>query len=148
MRSIMRTHSTSTAEAIADRKWWVVDLEDVVLGRAATKIASVLRGKHKATFTPHMDDGDSVIVINASKVKLTGAKWDDKIYYRHTNYSGGIKSATAREMNERNPEEMIRLAVKGMLPRGPLGRAQLGNLKIYAGAEHPHAAQAPQALSV
>jgi large subunit ribosomal protein L13 len=144
----MRTHSTSTAEAIADRKWWVVDLEDVVLGRAATKIASVLRGKHKATFTPHMDDGDSVIVINASKVKLTGAKWDDKIYYRHTNYSGGIKSATAREMNERNPEEMIRLAVKGMLPRGPLGRAQLGNLKIYAGAEHPHAAQAPQALSV
>jgi large subunit ribosomal protein L13 len=95
-----------------------------------------------------MDDGDSVIVINASKVKLTGAKWDDKIYYRHTNYSGGIKSATAREMNERNPEEMIRLAVKGMLPRGPLGRAQLGNLKIYAGAEHPHAAQAPQALSV
>jgi len=144
----MRTHSTSTAEAIADRKWWIVDLEDVVLGRAATKIASVLRGKHKPTFTPHMDDGDCVIVINADKVKLTGAKWDNKIYYRHTNFPGGIKSATAREMNERKPEEIIRLAVKGMLPRGPLGRAQLGKLKIYAGAEHPHAAQTPKALSV
>ena len=144
----MRTHSTSTAEAIADRKWWIVDMEGVVLGRAATKIASVLRGKHKPTFTPHINDGDGVIVINADKVKLTGAKWDNKIYYRHTNYSGGIKSATAREMNERNPEEIIRLAVKGMLPRGPLGRAQLGMLKIYASAEHPHAGQTPAELAI
>lgn len=144
----MRTHSTSTAEALADRTWWIIDMEDVVLGRAATKIASVLRGKHKPTFTPHMNDGDGVIVINAAKLKLTGAKWDDKIYYRHTNFPGGIKSATAREMNERNPEEIVRLAVKGMLPRGPLGRAQLSMLKIYAGAEHPHAGQTPKALSI
>jgi large subunit ribosomal protein L13 len=140
----MRTRSTTTAEAIANRKWWIIDLEDVVLGRAATRIANVLRGKHKPTFTPHIDDGDFVIVINADKVKLTGAKWSDKIYYRHTNFPGGIKSATARQMNERHPAELIRLAVFGMIPKGPLGRAQISKLKIYAGAEHPHTAQNPQ----
>ncbi|MBM4292512.1 MAG: 50S ribosomal protein L13 [Deltaproteobacteria bacterium] len=140
----MRTRSTTTAEAIANRKWWILDLEDVVLGRAATRIANVLRGKHKPTFTPNIDDGDFVIVINADKVKLTGTKWSDKIYYRHTNFPGGIKSATAREMNQRHPDEIIRLAVFGMIPKGPLGRAQISKLKIYAGAAHPHVAQNPQ----
>ena len=140
----MRTRSTPVAEAIANRKWWVIDLEDQVLGRAATQIASLLRGKNKPTFTPHIDDGDFVVIVNAEKVKLTGRKWDNKIYYHHTGYVGGLKSATATEMRERNPEEMIRLAVKGMLPRGPLGRAQLKKLKIYTGGEHPHSAQNPQ----
>jgi large subunit ribosomal protein L13 len=144
----MRTRSTPVAEAIENRKWWVVDLEGQVLGRAASKIAHVLRGKHKPTFTPHINDGDCVVVINAEKVALTGKKWDDKMYHRHTGYVGGLKSSTASEVRDRHPEDLIRLAVKGMLPRGPLGRAQLRNLKIYAGAEHPHAAQTPEALTL
>lgn len=143
----MRTRSTPVAEAIENRKWWVVDLEGQVLGRAASQIAHVLRGKHKPTFTPHINDGDYVIVINADKVALTGKKWDDKMYYRHTGYVGGLKSATASELRDRHPEDIIKLAVKGMLPRGPLGRAQLRNLKIYAGAEHPHGAQTPEQLT-
>lgn len=144
----MRTRSTPVAEAIENRKWWVVDLEGQILGRAASQIAHVLRGKHKPTFTPHINDGDYVIVINADKVALTGKKWSDKMYYRHTGYVGGLKSATASELRDRHPEDIIRLAVKGMLPRGPLGRAQLRNLKIYAGAEHPHTAQTPAALEL
>ena len=144
----MRTRSTPVAEAIENRKWWVVDLDGQVLGRAASKIAHVLRGKHKPTFTPHVNDGDYVIVINADKVALTGKKWDDKIYYRHTGYVGGLKSATATEVRDRHPEDLIRLAVKGMLPRGPLGRAQLRNLKVYAGAEHPHSAQTPDPMTL
>lgn len=144
----MRTRSTPVAEAIENRKWWVVDLEGQVLGRAASQIAHVLRGKHKPTFTPHINDGDYVIVINADKVALTGKKWSDKMYYRHTGYVGGLKSANASELRDRHPEDLIRLAVKGMLPRGPLGRAQLRNLKIYAGAEHPHTAQTPAALEL
>jgi large subunit ribosomal protein L13 len=144
----MRTRSTPVAEAIENRKWWVVDLNGQVLGRAASKIAHVLRGKHKPTFTPHINDGDYVIVINADKVALTGKKWDDKMYYRHTGYVGGLKSATATEVRNRHPEDLIRLAVKGMLPRGPLGRAQLRNLKIYAGAEHPHSAQTPEPMTL
>ena len=144
----MRTRSTPVAEAIENRKWWVVDLEGQVLGRAASKIAHVLRGKHKPTFTPHINDGDCIVVINAEKVALTGKKWDDKMYHRHTGYVGGLKSSTASEVRDRHPEDLIRLAVKGMLPRGPLGRAQLRNLKIYTGAEHPHAAQTPEALTL
>jgi large subunit ribosomal protein L13 len=144
----MRTHSTSTAEAIAQRKWWLIDLEGQVLGRAATRIAHILRGKHKATFTPHIDDGDFVVVINVDKVSLTGNKWENKVYYHHTGYVGGLKSATAREVRERCPEDLIINAVKGMLPRGPLGRAQLKKLKAYAGGEHPHVAQAPQAINI
>ena len=144
----MRTRSTPVAEAIENRKWWVVDLDGQVLGRAASKIAHVLRGKHKPTFTPHINDGDYVIVINADKVALTGKKWDDKMYYRHTGYVGGLKSATATEVRNRHPEDLIRLAVKGMLPRGPLGRAQLRNMKIYAGAEHPHSAQTPEPMTL
>jgi large subunit ribosomal protein L13 len=144
----MRTCSIFVAEAIENRKWWVVDLEGQILGRAASQIAHILRGKHKPTFTPHVNDGDYVIVINADKVALSGKKWSDKIYYRHTGYVGGLKSATATEVRERRPEDLIKLAVKGMLPRGPLGRAQLRNLKIYAAAEHPHAAQTPTALTL
>jgi large subunit ribosomal protein L13 len=144
----MRTRSTPVAEAIENRKWWVVDLDGQVLGRAASKIAHVLRGKHKPTFTPHINDGDYVIVINADKVALTGKKWDDKMYYRHTGYVGGLKSATATEVRNRHPEDLIRLAVKGMLFCGPLGRAQLRNLKIYAGAEHPHSAQTPEPMTL
>ena len=144
----MRTRSTPVAEAIENRKWWVVDLEGQILGRAASQIAHILRGKHKPTFTPHVNDGDYVIVINADKIKLTGKKWDNKIYYRHTGFVGGLKSATATELHNRHPEEIIRLAVKGMLPRGPLGRAQLRNLKIYASAEHPHSAQTPAVLNL
>ncbi len=144
----MRTRSTPVAEAIENRKWWVVDLEGQILGRAASQIAHVLRGKHKPTFTPHVNDGDYVIVINADKVALTGNKWDNKVYYRHTGYVGGLKSTTATELRDRHPEDIIRLAVKGMLPRGPLGRAQLRNLKVYAGGEHPHSAQTPEQLTL
>ena len=144
----MRTRSTPVAEAIENRKWWVVDLNGQVLGRAASQIAHILRGKHKPTFTPHVNDGDYVIVVNAEKVTLTGNKWNDKMYHRHTGYVGGLKSSTASEVRDRHPEDLIRLAVKGMLPRGPLGRAQLRNLKIYAGAEHPHSAQTPEPLTL
>jgi large subunit ribosomal protein L13 len=144
----MYTRSTTVAEANDDRKWWVVDLDNVTLGRAATRIAHILRGKHKVTYTPHVDDGDFVIVLNADKVHLTGNKWEKKRYYRHTGFVGGLKSATAAEVRVRHPDFIVRKAVKGMLPRGPLGRQQLRKLKIYAGAEHPHAAQQPQALEL
>lgn len=144
----MYTRSTTTEEAAADRKWWIVDLAEQPVGRAATQIASVLRGKHKPTFTPHIDDGDFVVAINADKIKFTGNKWAQKNYYRHTGYVGGLKEATATEMLERNPTAIIEKAVKGMLPRGPLGRAQLKKLKVYTGADHPHAAQQPQSMSL
>ena len=144
----MYTRSTPVAEAIADRKWWIVDLEGKTVGRAATRIAHILRGKHKVTYTPHVDDGDYVVVINAAKVKFTGKKWDDKTYYRHTGYVGGLKERTATELLEIHPEEIIRKAVKGMLARGPLGRAQLKKLKIYVGSEHPHTAQQAEVLEL
>jgi large subunit ribosomal protein L13 len=144
----MYTRSTTVAEANANRKWWVVDLENETLGRAATRIAHILRGKHKVTYTPHVDDGDFVIVLNAEKVHLTGNKWENKRYYRHTGYVGGLKEATAAEVRERHPDFIIRKAVKGMLPRGPLGRQQLRKLKIYTGSEHPHVAQQPQTLKL
>ena len=115
---------------------------------AAARIAHVLRGKHKTTFTPHIDDGDFIVVVNVDKVRLTGNKLEDKKYYRHSGYPGGIKSATAAELLAKKPESILRIAVKGMLPKGPLGRAQLKKLKIYAGAEHPHAAQQPEALDL
>ena len=144
----MRTHSTSTAEAREAAKWWIIDMKGQTLGRAATQIASVLRGKHKPTFTPHIDDGDFVVAINVAEVNLTGRKWQNKRYYKHTGFVGGLKEATASEMRERHPEELLRRAVKGMLPSGPLGRAQLRKLKIFAGAEHKHEAQQPQELSL
>lgn len=131
-----------------EHKWHVVDAEGQTLGRMASEIASILRGKHKPTFTPHMDTGDFVIVINASKVNLTGNKLQDKLYYRHSGYPGGLRSMTAGKLRSKFPDRMIELAVKGMLPKGPLGRKQLKKLKVYAGSEHPHAAQAPTTLEL
>ncbi|MCW5829144.1 MAG: 50S ribosomal protein L13 [Deltaproteobacteria bacterium] len=131
-----------------ERKWWVVDAEDVVLGRLATRVANVLRGKHKAAYTPHTDAGDFVIVVNASKVKLTGNKLNDKMYHWYSGYVGGLKSANARQMLDRRPEEVIEVAVKRMMNRTPLNRQLLTKLKVYAGPEHPHAVQNPQKLEL
>lgn len=128
------------------RNWYVIDAEGVNLGRLATKVATVLRGKHKPTYTPHIDCGDCVIVINAEKVNLTGNKLNDKIYYNHSGYTGGLRERTAKEMIEKYPVEMIERAVKGMLPKGRLGRQMYTKLFVYAGNEHPHAAQKPQEL--
>lgn len=130
------------------RDWYVVDATGKTLGRLATEIASRLRGKHKPEYTPHVDTGDYIIVINAAKVAVTGKKREDKIYYRYTGYVGGLKEATFNEMVERHPEQIIELAVKGMLPKGPLGRAMYRKLKVYAGSEHNHAAQQPQVLDI
>ncbi|MXQ54658.1 50S ribosomal protein L13 [Shimazuella alba] len=126
-----------------DQKWYVVDAAGKTLGRLATEVATLLRGKHKPTYTPHIDTGDFVIVINSSQINLTGKKLDQKRYYRHSGFPGGLKSVTAGELRASRPERMIELAVKGMLPKGPLGRSQLKKLKVYAGAEHPHQAQQP-----
>ena len=128
------------------REWWVIDAEGVNLGRLATKVATVLRGKHKPTYTPHIDVGDYVIVINASKVNLTGNKLDDKIYYDHSRYTGGLRERTARKMRDDYPVEMIERAVKGMLPKGRLGRQMYKKLFVYAGSEHPHMAQKPKEM--
>jgi large subunit ribosomal protein L13 len=144
----MYTRSTTSEEAIADRKWWIIDVADQPVGRVASKIATILRGKHKPTYTPHMDDGDFIVAINADKIKFTGNKWADKIYYRHTGYVGGIKAMTATELNDRHPTAVLEKAVKGMLPRGPLGRAQLKKLKVYTGVEHPHVAPQPESLTL
>lgn len=130
------------------RDWFVVDLEDVVLGRAATEIARVLRGKHKAIYTPSVDTGDFVIVLNADKIKLTGNKLADKKYYHHTGYPGGIKEINAEKLLEKKPEMLVQSAVKGMLPKNKLGRKMFSKLKVYAGGEHPHAAQKPQELKL
>jgi large subunit ribosomal protein L13 len=131
-----------------NRRWYVVDAGGQVLGRMATQIAVRLRGKHKPIFTPHLDTGDFIVVVNAEKVKLTGGKMDKKMYHRHTGYMGGLKSMNARTMLEKKPEEVIRLAVKRMLPRNKLGRQQLKKLKIYAGPDHPHQAQSPEELNL
>lgn len=131
-----------------NRNWLVVDAKDQRLGRLATRIADSLRGKTKPDFTPHIDTGDFVIVVNADRVAVTGKKMEDKIYYRHTGYPGGLKQRTLGQMLEKKPEEVLRLAVKGMLPKNRLGRAQLKKLKIYAGPEHPHAAQKPQEMNL
>jgi large subunit ribosomal protein L13 len=131
-----------------EREWYVVDATDLTLGRLATQIASVLRGKHKPEYTPYEDVGDFVVVINAEKVQVTGRKLDQKEYYHHTGYPGGIKSITLRKQLQKHPERVIEHAVKGMLPRGPLGRRQFKKLKVYAGAEHPHQAQSPKLLPI
>ena len=131
-----------------ERKWYVVDAEGCTLGRLASKVASVLRGKNKPVFTPHVDTGDYVIVINADKIKVTGKKMDQKIYYSHSDYVGGMKEATLREKMAKKPEDVITLAVKGMLPKGPLGRAMIKKLHVYAGPEHNHAAQKPEVLEL
>jgi len=142
-----KTHSTKTAEI--EKKWVVIDGTGLVVGRLASIIALRLRGKHKPTYTPHMDDGDNIIVINAEKVVFTGKKREDKVYYHYTGFQGGIKERTARFiLDGRFPERVVEKAVERMLPRGPLGRKQLGNLRVYKGAEHPHEAQQPVALDV
>lgn len=130
-----------------ERKWYVVDADGQTLGRLASEIAKVLRGKNKPVYTPHIDTGDYVIVVNADKVKVTGKKLDQKIYYRHSEYVGGMKETTLREMMSKKPEKVIELAVKGMLPKGPLGRAMIKKLHVYAGPEHNHAAQKPEVLT-
>ncbi|HAG95733.1 MAG: 50S ribosomal protein L13 [Pseudomonadales bacterium] len=131
-----------------ERDWYVVDATDKTLGRLATEIARRLRGKHKPVYTPHVDTGDYIVVINAEKVRVTGNKRTDKMYYRHTEYPGGIKEISFDKLMDRKPEQAIEKAVKGMMPRNPLGRAMLGKLKVYAGAEHPHAAQQPKELAL
>ena len=142
----MKTYSAKPGEI--QRDWYIVDAEGKTLGRLATVIAERLRGKGKAVFTPHVDTGDFVIVVNAEKIAVTGNKLDEKMYYRHSGYPGGLRERTLREQLERRPTEVLRKAVKGMLPRNKLARRQLVKLKIYAGPEHPHAAQAPTPLEV
>ena len=140
----MKSYMASTANV--ERKWYVVDATDQTLGRLTSEIAKVLRGKHKPTYTPHIDTGDYVIVINAEKIKVTGKKLDQKIYYHHSDYVGGMKETTLKEMLAKKPENVITLAVKGMLPKGPLGRSMAKKLHVYAGPEHNHAAQKPEVL--
>ena len=141
----MKTFMASPATI--DRKWYVVDATDMTLGRLASEVAKILRGKNKAIFTPHMDCGDNVIVINAAKVKVTGKKLDQKIYYHHSDYVGGMKETTLKEKLAKKPEQVIELAVKGMLPKGPLGRQMYSKLHVYAGPEHNQQAQKPEVLT-
>ena len=146
-RAFAATKSVSADEV--ERRWYVVDAQDLVLGRMSTKIASVLRGKHKPTFTPHSDTGDHVIVINAEKVVLTGRKREQKTYYRHSGYMGGIKSITADKLlASAHADRVVRAAVRGMLPRNSLGRQMLSKLRVYSGPDHPHASQKPEELSI
>lgn len=142
----MKTFSAKSHEV--KRDWFVVDASDKVLGRLATEIARRLRGKHKAEYTPHVDTGDYIIVTNAEKVTVTGRKFKDKMYYRHTGYPGGIKSDSFEKLQARNPVRIIELAVKGMLPKNPLGREMYRKLKVYVGSEHPHTAQQPKQLDI
>lgn len=142
----MKTHMPSKKTLEQERKWYIVDLQNQVLGRQAARIAHVLRGKHKPEFTPFLDCGDFVVVINAEKVRLTGRKMDQKVYYRHSGYPGGIRANTAAELLDKHPTRVIQIAVKGMLPKGALGRQMLRKLKVYSGSEHPHQAQMPQPL--
>jgi len=142
----MKTYMPSAATI--ERKWYVVDATGHTLGRLTSEIAAILRGKKKPTFTPFLDTGDYVIVVNADKIKVTGNKLKDKIYYNHSKYPGGMRETTLAEMLAKKPEEVIRLAVKGMLPKGPLGRSMIKKLHVYAGPEHPHAAQKPENLEI
>ena len=133
--------------ATIDRKWYVVDATGYTLGRLATEVATILRGKNKPIFTPHIDTGDYVIIVNAEKIKVTGKKMEQKIYYNHSDYVGGMKETTLATMLEKKPTMVLERAIKGMLPKGPLGRQMIGKLHIYAGNEHPHAAQQPEEIS-
>ena len=139
--------SFMASPATIERKWYVVDATDMTLGRLASEVAKVLRGKNKPTFTPHIDTGDYVIVVNAEKIKVTGKKLDQKVYYHHSEYVGGMKETTLREMLAKKPEKVIELAVKGMLPKGPLGREMYTKLYVYAGPDHMHQAQKPETLT-
>ncbi|MXZ55610.1 MAG: 50S ribosomal protein L13 [Gammaproteobacteria bacterium] len=142
----MKTVSTRTQDVVHD--WYVVDASQYTLGRLAAALAHRLRGKHKPQYTPHVDAGDYIVVVNAEQVRVTGRKETDKVYYRHTGYPGGIKSRTLQEMREKRPEQIIQRAVKGMLPRNPLGRQVARKLKVYRGSEHPHTAQQPRVLTL
>ena len=142
MKSFMASPST------IERKWYVVDATGHTLGRLASEIASILRGKNKPTYTPHIDTGDYVIVVNADKIQVTGKKLDQKVYYNHSDYVGGMKETTLKEKMAKKPEDVIRLAVKGMLPKGPLGREMITKLHVYAGADHKHQAQKPEVLEI
>ncbi|TVQ28352.1 MAG: 50S ribosomal protein L13 [Wenzhouxiangella sp.] len=142
----MKTYSARPQDI--RRQWHLIDAEGKTLGRLATEVARRLRGKHKPEYTPHIDTGDYVVIINAEKIAVTGRKMTDKVYYRHTGFIGNLKSITLEKLLARRPERVIQQAVKGMMPRGPLGRAMLGKLKVYAGSEHPHAAQQPQLLEL
>lgn len=141
----MKTYMASPEKI--ERKWYVVDAADYTLGRLASEVAKVLRGKNKPTFTPHVDTGDYVIIVNAEKVNVTGKKLDQKIYYHHSDYVGGMKETTLKEMMAKKPEMVLELAVKGMLPKGPLGRAMMTKLHVYAGPDHEHQAQKPETLT-
>ncbi len=143
----VKKYTYSAKKTDNNDKWWVVDAEGQILGRLASSIAARLRGKHNPLFTPHVDTGDSVVVINAEKIVLTGRKWDQKNYYRHSGYIGGLTTITAKKLREDRPEDLIRFAVKGMLPKNRLGRAMIKKLKVYAGDEHPHVAQQPEPLA-
>ena len=140
--------SFMASPATIERKWYVIDAEGQTLGRLSSEIAKILRGKNKPTYTPFIDTGDNVIVVNAEKIKVTGKKMDQKIYYKHSDYPGGMRETTLKEMLDKKPTDVIALAVKGMLPKGPLGRSMIEKLHVYAGAEHPHAAQKPEALEI
>ena len=144
----MKTFAQKQEQALKERKWYLIDAEDKVLGKVAIKAANLLRGKTKATYTPHVDCGDFVVVINADKVKLTGKKETDKVYYWHTGSPGGLKSRTAKEMRAKHPERMLETAIKGMIPHTKLGDHVYTKLKVYAGSEHPHQAQSPQKIEL
>jgi large subunit ribosomal protein L13 len=148
MKALMKTTKSATP-ATVEKKWLLIDAEGLVVGRAASIIANILRGKHKPSYTPHVDCGDNVIVINADKVKFTGKKMTDKVYYKHTGYAGGIKETTpAKILDGRFPERVLEKAIERMIPRGPLGRDQMRNLRVFAGTEHPHEAQHPEVLDI
>lgn len=138
----------SANKATADKQWVVVDADSQVLGRLASEVAKMIRGKHKPNYTPHVDCGDNVIVINADKVRMTGKKWDDRVYLRYTGYPGGQRATTPRQLKEKSSTLLVERAVRGMLPKNRLGRALFNNLKVYAGAEHPHAAQEPKEVNI
>lgn len=140
--------TVSMRDQDVERSWWLIDAENQTLGRMATEIARRLRGKHKPEYTPHVDTGDFIVVINADKVRVTGNKENAKIYWRHSGYPGGIKGTNVSDMRQTHPERIVEIAVKGMLPKNPLGRAMYRKLKVYAGSEHPHAAQQPQTLEL
>lgn len=140
----MKTYSAKPTDV--ERKWYIVDANGCVLGRLASFVAVRLRGKHKPMYTPHVDTGDHIVVINADKIALTGKKWDEKLYHRHSGYMGGLKSMTARQLLQKRPEDLVIHAVRGMLPKNRLGRNMLKKLKVYAGSEHPHVAQKPETL--
>jgi len=144
----VKKYTYSARETDRSDKWYLVDADGVILGRMASEIAARLRGKRNPLYTPHADTGDSVVVVNAEKIALTGRKWDQKVYYHHTGYVGGIKAITARKLLEKKPEDLVVHAVRGMLPKNKLGRALLKKLKVYAGPEHPHSAQQPEPLSI